>query len=89
MEKKARLRDLLKWKEFVPEDVYAKRMATCLSCNRLIKATMQCKECGCFMFAKNKISHSDCPIGKFTKFDPESYIPPDSYFESNLGDKED
>jgi len=42
-----------------------KRLNICLSCDRLIKLTNQCKECGCFMDAKTKLSHASCPLGKW------------------------
>jgi len=41
------------------------RYSICLGCPELIKATMQCKKCGCFMKAKTKLEEAHCPIGKW------------------------
>ena len=49
----------------VAEDVQKERMSICLQCPRLIKATRQCKECGCFMDAKTKLFDASCPLGKW------------------------
>lgn len=51
--------------EKVGEDIQKERMAICLTCPRLIKATRQCKECGCFMDAKTRLFDSECPLGKW------------------------
>lgn len=51
------------------EEKAKKRLDLCLSCDRLIKATTQCKECGCFMNAKTKLPHAFCPIGKWGAVD--------------------
>lgn len=42
-----------------------KRLDSCLSCDRLIKVTKQCKECGCFMNLKVKLKDASCPLGKW------------------------
>jgi hypothetical protein len=42
-----------------------KRFALCLQCPELIKATSQCKKCGCFMKAKVSLPHAECPLGKW------------------------
>ena len=42
-----------------------KRLEICHSCDRLIKLTTQCKECGCFMNAKTALPHAFCPLGKW------------------------
>lgn len=48
------------------EDNLAKqRFDMCLSCPELIKLTVQCKKCGCFMAAKTKLESAKCPIGKW------------------------
>jgi hypothetical protein len=51
--------------DFVDQETYEKRLSECFSCDRLIKITTQCKECGCFMMAKTKLPHAFCPIGKW------------------------
>lgn len=42
-----------------------KRLNICLSCDKLIKLTKQCRECGCIMPAKVKLENATCPIGKW------------------------
>lgn len=42
-----------------------KRLNICLSCDRLFKKTVQCKECGCYMPAKTQLPHAVCPLGKW------------------------
>jgi hypothetical protein len=42
-----------------------KRMAICETCPSLLKATHQCKECGCFMKLKTKLKNAECPLGKW------------------------
>lgn len=51
--------------EKLPEEVSNKRLNICLGCDRLIKLTNQCKECGCFMNLKTKLPNAVCPIGKW------------------------
>lgn len=51
--------------EKLPEKVSNKRLNICLGCDRLIKLTNQCKECGCFMNLKTKLPNATCPIGKW------------------------
>jgi hypothetical protein len=41
------------------------RLKICKSCPELIKLTMQCKKCGCFMALKTKLQVATCPIGKW------------------------
>ena len=41
------------------------RMAICEACPELIKATKQCKKCGCLMHLKTKLPNASCPIGKW------------------------
>lgn len=53
----------------VTEDLAKERMALCLACPSLIKATKQCKKCGCFMEAKTKLPNASCPIGKWDAVD--------------------
>jgi len=47
------------------EELAATRMAICEACPRLLKATSQCKECGCFMKIKVKLAAAVCPIAKW------------------------
>ena len=47
------------------DELANKRLDICLSCDRLIKATKQCKECGCFMALKVKLQHAVCPLSKW------------------------
>jgi hypothetical protein len=42
-----------------------KRLKICLGCDRLIKSTKQCKECGCFMSLKTQIANASCPLHKW------------------------
>jgi hypothetical protein len=51
--------------EYVPEDIAAERMQTCLDCPKLIRATHQCRECGCFMKIKTKLAAATCPLNKW------------------------
>lgn len=51
--------------EKLSEEKSQKRLDICFGCDRLIKLTTQCKECGCFMNAKTKLPHASCPIGKW------------------------
>ncbi len=43
------------------------RMAECHDCEHFIKATSQCKKCGCFMKVKTRFATARCPIGKWEK----------------------
>lgn len=42
-----------------------RRFSICQACPRLLKATSQCKECGCFMNLKTKLAKADCPLHKW------------------------
>jgi len=42
-----------------------RRYNICLSCDKLIKLTKQCKECGCIMLAKTKLQNATCPLNKW------------------------
>jgi len=50
---------------FVSKEEQESRMNTCLSCDRIIKITHQCKECMCFMDLKTKLEGIKCPLGKW------------------------
>lgn len=41
------------------------RFNICSKCPELIKATAQCKQCGCFMKAKVKLKEATCPLLKW------------------------
>ncbi len=45
--------------------MYAERLATCKSCEHLRPVINQCKECGCFVYAKTAIESAKCPLGKW------------------------
>ena len=51
--------------EYVSDEVSAERYAECESCKYFIQLTKQCRKCGCFMHIKTKLSHAECPIGKW------------------------
>lgn len=51
--------------EWAPDEVSEARYSICKECPELIKLTKQCKQCGCFMFAKTKLSLASCPLGKW------------------------
>lgn len=53
----------------VSEAIAEERLEICLGCPQLIKATTQCKECGCIMSAKTKLPNASCPIGKWNTVD--------------------
>lgn len=41
------------------------RMLKCFECEKYIKATTQCKECGCVMLLKTLLAESSCPLNKW------------------------
>ncbi len=47
------------------KDLGMKRYKICLSCPRIIHATGQCRECGCFMKAKTQLEDAKCPLCKW------------------------
>jgi hypothetical protein len=51
--------------EKASEEVAAARFSACIGCEHLIKATNQCKKCGCFMHLKTKLAAAECPVGKW------------------------
>jgi hypothetical protein len=57
--------DILDKNNHTTEDIAQERFSICLQCPELIKATKQCKQCGCFMNMKVKLSHAVCPLGKW------------------------
>lgn len=46
-------------------DIAAQRLDICLRCPRLNTTTNTCKECGCFVHAKTKLTRSSCPLKKW------------------------
>ena len=57
--------DALNPENYTDENTARKRMNICDTCPRLLRATKQCKECGCFMALKTKLTNAVCPIGKW------------------------
>lgn len=51
--------------EYVPEEEANRRYDICNSCPELIDLTKQCKQCGCFMAMKTKLSKASCPLKKW------------------------
>jgi hypothetical protein len=51
--------------EYVPEEEAERRYDICKACPELIDLTKQCKQCGCFMAMKTKVSKATCPLGKW------------------------
>lgn len=47
------------------DELAAKRLDICLSCQHLLMPTRQCKKCGCFTVAKTKLKNQKCPINKW------------------------
>jgi hypothetical protein len=41
------------------------RLEICKGCDFFIKATSQCKKCGCIMRSKVTLPNAECPIGKW------------------------
>jgi hypothetical protein len=52
-------------KERVAEADAEKRLEICEKCPSLLRATHQCKECGCFMKLKVKLANATCPLSKW------------------------
>ena len=49
----------------VSKTVYINRLATCNSCEYLIRKSMRCKSCGCLLEAKARMESAYCPLGKW------------------------
>ncbi len=47
------------------EERAMERALHCRDCDRLIRATWTCKECGCFMKVKTRVPSAECPLGKW------------------------
>jgi rRNA maturation endonuclease Nob1 len=54
---------------FVDKEKSFERLAICNGCEHLFKPTWTCKECGCFMKVKARLSFTECPIGLWHKED--------------------
>lgn len=57
--------DLLDKNNYVEGELSHTRILVCRECPSLLKATMQCKKCGCFMPAKVKLEKATCPLEKW------------------------
>lgn len=57
--------DALNPSEYIDADLADSRYKICLGCPRLVQATKQCRECGCFMVLKTKLKGATCPLGKW------------------------
>jgi hypothetical protein len=53
----------------VSENVLNKRLDVCYICPQFIKATKQCKKCGCFMSLKAKLENATCPLNKWPELE--------------------
>jgi hypothetical protein len=51
--------------EWADEELATKRLSICKECPFFISLTGQCKQCGCFMNAKTKLSKATCPEHKW------------------------
>lgn len=50
---------------YVDSAIQASRMEICHGCDRLNGLLQTCRECGCFMPAKTRLAHAECPLGKW------------------------
>ena len=50
--------------EYIQEDIQKERYSICEECPHLTLAKT-CTRCGCFMPAKTKLLHAECPIKKW------------------------
>jgi hypothetical protein len=60
-----RVRDLLHPDNYTDSVTAESRLEVCRGCERLFKPTLTCRECGCFMAAKTRLSAATCPLGKW------------------------
>ena len=51
--------------EYASKEESARRLDICRTCPFVIKATLQCKKCKCFMKAKTTLAHATCPVGNW------------------------
>lgn len=47
------------------EDLAESRISICKSCPEFVNITKQCKQCGCVMPLKVKLSEATCPLNKW------------------------
>lgn len=52
---------------FISDEVHKKRIKICQSCEHYDSKKHRCKECGCFLEMKSRISVESCPIGAWTE----------------------
>jgi len=57
--------DALNAENYTDAETAMNRMRICLDCPKLLKITKQCKECGCFMNLKTRLTNATCPLGKW------------------------
>ena len=57
--------DLLFADNYTAREIRDQRYETCKGCERIIRPTKTCKECGCFMAFKTWLKDASCPIGKW------------------------
>jgi hypothetical protein len=55
----------------VSNEIYMERISMCKDCPELLKATFQCKKCGCFMKQKSKLAAASCPLKKWDSQEEE------------------
>ena len=58
---------------FVTDEVYDQRISICKKCDWYDEKQHRCKECGCWLDQKAKISLDSCPIGKWSE-DKEGWV---------------
>jgi hypothetical protein len=49
----------------VTKELAIARARVCAGCDRIFKPTFTCKECGCFMNIKVRLSGAKCPLDKW------------------------
>lgn len=49
----------------VTGEIAEKRFEICKACDKYLKVTHQCIECGCIMNAKVKLPNASCPLNKW------------------------
>ena len=61
---KEKLSDAIHTLDMADDNVIKHRLATCTSCEYFTQLR-RCKQCGCFMDAKNKLVIAKCPVNKW------------------------
>ena len=51
--------------EKVSDEIQKIRFNVCQGCDKFIKLTSQCKECGCVMSLKTQLPAASCPLNKW------------------------